>query len=216
MPESVTMNLVCLHVFLHVGLLGKGSSADDALERFLSCVTVGRKQWEVRSVFFDGCSVSCWPVTHLLMCCWRSKFLEKILSQKLHFSFGPFPFSCSAEWNSGGNEHLSHDHQKVPIRGQFNQLISVVCSLPSRTCRSVWAFFAAPWSFGDDDLFKVAKLCQVGGDAADLCFGALLPGAVDRRRGERLALHTLTGHLRETNGLSALSSAAFYSNECHN
>lgn len=44
MPESVMMNLVCLHVFLHVGLLGKGSSADDALERFLSRVTVGRKQ----------------------------------------------------------------------------------------------------------------------------------------------------------------------------
>lgn len=42
MPESVTVNLVCLHVFLHIGLLGKGSSADDALERFLSCVTVGR------------------------------------------------------------------------------------------------------------------------------------------------------------------------------
>lgn len=37
--------------------------------------------------------------THLLMCCWRSKFFEKILSQKLHFSFGPLPFSCSAEEN---------------------------------------------------------------------------------------------------------------------
>ena len=84
-------------------------------------------------------------------------------------------------------------------------------TLPSRTCRSVWAFFAAPWSFGDDDLFKVAQLCQVGGDAADLCFGALLPGAVDRRRGERLALHTLTGHLRGGgHSLSALSSAAFH------
>ena len=34
---------------------------------------------------------------HLLMCCWRSKFLVKIFSQKLHLSFGPFPLSCSAE-----------------------------------------------------------------------------------------------------------------------
>ncbi len=51
---------------------------------------------------------------------------------------------------------------------------------------------------GDDDLFKVAQLCQVGGDAADLRFGALLPRAVDRRGGERLALYTLAGHLKGT------------------
>lgn len=52
------------------------------------------------------------------------------------------------------------------------------------TCGSVRAFFATPRPFGNDDLFKVAQLCQVGGDAADLCFGALLPRAVDRRGGE--------------------------------
>ncbi len=41
--KQTAENLVCLHVFLHVGLLGKGSATDDALKRFLSCVTAGRK-----------------------------------------------------------------------------------------------------------------------------------------------------------------------------
>lgn len=46
-------DLVRLHVFLYVGLLGEGSAADDALKRFLSCVTgnhgfrLGRKAWTV-------------------------------------------------------------------------------------------------------------------------------------------------------------------------
>lgn len=38
------VNLVCLHVFLHVGLLGKSSATDDALKWFLSCVAVKGKQ----------------------------------------------------------------------------------------------------------------------------------------------------------------------------
>ncbi len=73
--------------------------------------------------FLDGHSLQCWPGTHLLMCCWRSKFFEKILSQKLHFSFGPFPFSCSAEeWNSV-NEYLSYEH--------LHTFLSMVIVLPS-------------------------------------------------------------------------------------
>lgn len=62
-------------------------------------------------------------------------------------------------------------------------LKKVITFFSSHTCGFIWAFFATPWSFGNDDLFKVAQLCQVGGDAADLCFGALLPRAVDRRGG---------------------------------
>lgn len=42
--NNQTLYLVCLHVFLHVGLLGKGSATDDALKRFLSCVTGGKKK----------------------------------------------------------------------------------------------------------------------------------------------------------------------------
>lgn len=52
---------------------------------------------------------------------------------------------------------------------------------PSHTCGSITALFAAPGSLGDDDLFEVGQLSQVGGDAASLRFGALLPGAVDGR-----------------------------------
>lgn len=33
-----------LHVLLHIGLLGKGSAAHDALEGLLACVTGGRRQ----------------------------------------------------------------------------------------------------------------------------------------------------------------------------
>lgn len=39
------VNLVCLHVFLHIGLLGKGSATHNALKRLLSCVAEKGKQF---------------------------------------------------------------------------------------------------------------------------------------------------------------------------
>lgn len=108
---------MCLHVFLHVGLLSKRSATDDALKWFLSCVASN---------------------VLLKIKVFRKDFVTEITLQLWTFAF---------------------------------QLL----------CGSVGALFATPWSFGNDDLFKVTQLRQVGGDAAGLGFGALLPGTVDRR-----------------------------------
>lgn len=67
---------------------------------------------------------------------------------------------------------------------------------PPDTCGSIGAFLAASRAFGNNNLLEVAQLRQVVGDAADLGFGALFARTVDRRGGEGLALHTLTGHLK--------------------
>lgn len=41
MYQNMFIDLVRLHVFLYIGLLGKWSATDDALKWFLSCVTDG-------------------------------------------------------------------------------------------------------------------------------------------------------------------------------
>lgn len=66
------------------------------------------------------------------------------------------------------------------------------------TCSAIWTFFIIPLSFGNDDLLKVTQFCQAVCDTADLCLSALLSRAVDRRSGEWLTFHTLTGYLNET------------------
>lgn len=76
----------------------------------------------------------------------------------------------------------------------------------SITCGAIWTFFAIPLSFGNDDF--LAQFCQVVCEAAVLCLRALLPGAVDRGSGERLALHTLAGYLGETTLASATWQAS--------
>lgn len=68
---------------------------------------------------------------------------------------------------------------------------------PPLTCGSVGDLLAAPGAFGNNDLFQVVQLRQTAGDGADLGFAALFARTVDRGSGEGLALHTLTGHLKQ-------------------
>lgn len=105
------------------------------------------------------------------------------MSQKLHFSFGPFPFNCSAVEKS----------QYVYLSNVL-YLLNTFCS---HTCNSFRALFASSWTFGNNDLFKLSHLGQVVCDAACLGFGALFSRAVDGRSVEGLAPYTLTGHLKD-------------------
>lgn len=68
---------------------------------------------------------------------------------------------------------------------------------PPGTCDSVEALLAAPGALGNNDLLQVGQLRQIAGDTAELGFGALFARTVDGRGGEGVALHTLTGHLKE-------------------
>lgn len=138
----------------------------------------------------------------------RENFVTVITLQLWTFSFQLLCWVKFSEWILILRSTLYSSYPRpllVDMRSfidEFKTCNDVWCS-SSDTCGSIGAFLAAPRSFGNDDLFEVAQLCQVVGDAADLRFGALLPRAVDGRGGERLAVHTLTGHLRETHWLSA-------------